>query len=33
MIETILHFIGLCPDSIGHFDLLDLINTLYINRR
>lgn len=23
--HTLLHLIGLCPDSISHFDLLDLI--------
>ncbi len=25
MIEHMLHFIGLCPDSLAHFDLLDFI--------
>ena len=26
-----LHFIGLCPDSISHLDLLDFIATNYQN--
>jgi hypothetical protein len=25
MIESISHFIGICPDNIGHFDILDFI--------
>jgi hypothetical protein len=28
--EIILHILGLCPDSISHFDLTDLWN-LFIN--
>jgi hypothetical protein len=28
--EFILHLLGLCPDSVNHFDLIDIIN-LYIN--
>jgi hypothetical protein len=28
--DYILHLLGLCPDSMSHFDLIDLIN-LYIN--
>lgn len=28
--ELILHFIGLCPDSLNHLDLIDLIN-FYFN--
>lgn len=30
MMEFILHLIGLCPDSLSHFDLTDLIN-MYFN--
>lgn len=25
MFESILHFIGICPDSASHFDLIDLL--------
>ena len=25
MLESILHFIDLCPDSLTHFDLIDLL--------
>jgi hypothetical protein len=29
--HEILHFIGLCPDSFAHFDLLDLFVANYPN--
>lgn len=29
MIETILHILGLCPDSISHPDLIDLLSYYY----
>lgn len=25
MLETLLHFLGLCPDAHAHLDLLDLL--------
>jgi hypothetical protein len=27
MIETIFHILGLCPDSLSHLDLLDVLAT------
>ncbi len=28
--EAILHFIGLCPDNISHFDLIDLCSVMQL---
>lgn len=28
MIETLLHIIGICPDSFSHIDILDLVSRL-----
>jgi hypothetical protein len=27
--ESILHVLGLCPDSIGHLDLMDIVVCYY----
>lgn len=27
--EQFLHLIGLCPDSIGHFDIIDVVVCYY----
>jgi len=29
MIMELLHFIGICPDSLGHLDLLEIIVNMY----
>lgn len=30
MLDTFLHIIGFCPDTLGHFDLLDIIFQLQV---
>jgi hypothetical protein len=29
MIESIFHMLGICPDSIGHIDLMDIVICYY----
>lgn len=31
MIESLLHLIGICPDHIAHFDLIDFTTYNWIN--